>query len=782
VKLIVWPTLAVCLAATPSLAARATATEGTLQTRDGKELVAVPLEHTDVKVRIDGFIADVDVTQRFKNPYSKKIEAVYLFPLPAQSAIDGYELATGGRTIKGELKRKDDAKAIYKAARTSGFVAGLLVQERPNLFTQAVANIEPGATVDVRIHYVQALGYDDGNYELVFPMVAGPRFVPKSSKVDPAAVQPPVLPPGARSGHDIALSVAIDAGVPIAAVRSPSHQIDTTRPSPREALLAIAARDAIPNKDFVLRYDVAGARPEFAVVPHRAGGDGAFFFVAQPPRAPADADVTPKELVFVLDTSSSMQGAPLAKAKQAIARALRGMHADDTFQIVRFDDNASALGGKLIANKPKNVERAMQWLDQLQAGGGTDMTTGIRAALALPHDRARLRVVVFLTDGFIGNEDEILALVQDKIGDARLFSFGVGSAVNRYLLEEMAAIGRGTVQVVRPDEDTDAAVARLEKRIASPLLTDVAIDWHGLAVADVAPARVPDLFAGQPLVLAGRYAKPGSATVTISGKLAGRRVSFDVAVVLPEARERPAIAAIWARGRITELTRKQLRKEDRAIKEQIVALALAHHLMSAYTAFVAVDTSKKTKGGAPEQVAVPVEVPDGLRSTTGNYGGSGGGAIYGMEGGTIGYGHGGGIAVASHAAYVKSYDAVDYGDSGGGGAPTIPPHQPVAKAPAPVKPVSVASPAEPKPSPARVEKEKKTEASETADAAMRADIGRCWVGSGHGTLKVAIEFDGDGAARSVDVQGDPSVGACVRAASKKWRAKAARRVDLAVAK
>jgi len=777
--------IAIMLGITPAWAGKTAVTEGKLETRDGKEIVAVPLEHTEVRVRIDGFIADVEVEQRFQNPYSHKIEAIYLFPLPAQSAVNGYELATGGRTIKGEIKLKDDARAIYKAAKTQGYVAALLTQERPNLFTQSVANIEPGATVDVRLRYVQALSYDAGAYELVFPMVAGPRHVPKSAKVDAAAVQPAVLPAGMRSGHDIGLSVSLDAGVPVRGVRSPSHAIELETVSAREAKVKIGAHDTIPNKDFILRYDVAGDRPEFAVVPHRAGGAGSFFFMAQPPVQPEAAQVTPKELVFVIDTSSSMQGRPLEKAKAAIARALRGMRPDDTFQIVRFDDAASALGARPIANKPRNVELALAWLNGLEAGGGTDMTTGIRAALAFPHDRARLRVVVFLTDGFIGNEDEILALVQEQLGASRLFSFGVGSAVNRYLLEEMAAIGRGTVQVVRPDEDTEAAVARLERRIASPLLTDIEIDWKGLAVEGVSPARIPDLFAGQPLVLAGRYARPGAATVTIKGKLAGRAVSFDVPVTLPEARDRAAIAAIWARGRIAELTRQQLRAEQPEIKQQIVELALANHLMSRYTAFVAVDASRRTAGGAPEPVAVPVEVPAGLHSTQGDYGGSGGGGIYGVEGGVV---SGAIVKPGFTDGRAAGFAVMRDGDAGGvpGGvlearrvdtSPAPPPPPP------PPPPVSLAPPpAIARPAPKPPAQQGKAPAPDTPEATIRADIDQCR--GARGTLRVSIDFDPGGALASVMVAGgdNAEVANCVRWAGRRWRSLARKHIDLAITK
>jgi Ca-activated chloride channel family protein len=618
---------AVVLCAAPAVASSTVdtaPTEGTLLTREGKKVVPVPLDHTEVTIRVDGFIAEATVEQRFVNPYDHKIEAVYLFPLPTQAAVNGYEIRTSGRTIKGELRLRDEARKIYKDAANKGHVAALLTQERPNLFTQKVANIEPGAEIVVVMSYAQALRYDAGAYELVFPLVAGPRHVPKSSKLTreaAAAVQPQVLLPGMRSSHDVAIHVELDAGVPIQGVRSPSHAIEAAVAA-RTAKIALAAGDTIPNKDFILRYDVAGDRPEVAVVAHRAAGaePGSFFLMMQPPKAPADAEVTPKELVFVIDTSSSMNGLPLEKARALVHTALGGMGPEDTFQIVRFDDAASALGAAPIANKPRNVQLALEWLDALEAGGGTDMTTGIRAALDFPRDPARLRVVAFLTDGYIGNEDEILAVVKEELGDARLFSFGVGSAVNRYLLEEMAELGRGAVQVVRPDEDTTAAVERFHDRIARPLLTDVTIDWGGLAVEGVTPAAIPDLFADQPVVLLGRYTAGGSAKVTLRGRMAGRKVTMPVDLALPDDAANPAVAAVWARTRIAELSREQLRKEVPAVKDEIVALALRHSLMTPYTAYVAVATHVKTDGVATT-VAVPVEMPEYVAPPAGRHGG-----------------------------------------------------------------------------------------------------------------------------------------------------------------
>jgi Ca-activated chloride channel family protein len=511
----------------------------------------------------------------------------------------------------------------------------------------------------VTLRYVEPLGYADGAYELVYPMVAGPRHVPATSKLtdeEARAVQAPVLPAGLRSSHDIEVNVAVDAGVPVGEITSSSHHLSIARGGASHAWISLAAGDTVPNKDFILRYTVAGAHPEFAVVANRAdlAKDGSFFFVAEPPRAAAPAQVTPKEMVFVIDTSSSMRGRPLAKAREAIHHALAAMNPDDTFQIIRFDDDASALGARPIANKPRNVELALAWLDAIEAGGGTDMMTGVRAALEFQHDPARLRIVAFLTDGFIGDEDEILGLVQEKLGASRIFSFGVGSAVNRYLLEELATIGRGAAQIVRPDEDTTAAVEQFTARIAQPVLTDVSIDWHGLAVKDVTPAGIPDLFVGQPIVLSGHYSGPGSAKVTVHGRAAGREVSFEVPVALPALEPlHAAVPDVWARARIGELSRKQLRGEREEIKKEIIALALERRLVTRYTSFVAVDASRVTSGGKAETVPVPVEIPEGVdldrQQANQAYGGGEGGMLHmapskmydsDFGGGGIGYAHG----------------------------------------------------------------------------------------------------------------------------------------------
>jgi Ca-activated chloride channel family protein len=630
-RVIPWLAVATCavgvLAVAPPARAAGT-TEGRLVARRGNETVDVPLRHTDVHIRVDGNLADATVVQTFDDPYADPIDAVYLFPLPDHAAVTELTITVGDRTIRGAIHERAQAKRIYEAARDAGFTAALMTQERPNLFTQEVANLAPHAPIAVTIRYVEPLAYADGGYQLDFPMVAIPRHG------GDASVTPTVLPPGTRGGRDIALAVDLDPGVTVESIASPSHRVVVTGNH-----VALAADDTIPDKDFTLRYTVAGAAPKLGVTSYRDGGDGSFVLVAQPPATTAAPPITPREVIFALDTSASMRGAPLAKAKQLVHRVVETLRADDTFQVVQFDDTASALGAAPIANKPRNVALALDWVDRLDAGGGTELATGIDVALAQPHDPARLRVVVLVTDGYVGNEDDILRDALAHAGAARLFAFGVGSAVNHWLLDELTEAGRGSVQYVRPDDDTRVAVDAFRARIDAPVITDLAIDWGGLAVSDVTPHALPDLFASQPLVIAGHYARGGSGVVTVRGKRDGRDVAFAVPVTLADRdASRPALAQVWARRRIAELERAQLRADDPARVRDLVAVSLAAHVLTRYTAFVAVDDHPAAAGRAARRVVVPVDIPEavGYGFAIGTYGtighGYGAGDGYGVSG------------------------------------------------------------------------------------------------------------------------------------------------------
>jgi Ca-activated chloride channel family protein len=569
----------------------------------------------------------VEVTQRFTNPYDKKIEAVYVFPLPNRAAVDDMTIQVGERTIQGVIKKRDEARQIYESARRAGHVAAILDQERPNIFTQSVTNILPGNEIEVTIRYFEALPYQSNAYEFSFPMVVGPRFIPghptssgnrgwapnTSDVPDASRITPPILQPGTRSGHDISLKVTLDAGTELRDLASPSHRVAIQKKGSQRALIELAPDDSIPNKDFVLRYKVDGTAPALVLLPHRDDGDGYFLALIQPEAQPADEAITPKEMIFVVDGSGSMRGFPMEKVKEAMRHALRNLNPRDTFQIVRFSNGAETFAPYPVPATRENIQQGLGYVEALSGHGDTIMLEGVKTALSYHDDPERLRIISFMTDGYIGNENQILVYLEENLGRARLFSFGVGSSVNRFLLDKMAEFGRGAVEYVLLQDDAEAPVHRFYERIRNPYLTDIEIDWGGLAATDVYPERIPDLFLGQPVVLHGRYSAPGKGTITLKARLGGRPYHQKLIVDLPERREDgEAIGSLWARARIEDLSNRQIVDPDPGIVHEITDVALAHRLVSAYTSFVAVEEQLVTGSDEPVLVEVPVEMPEGV--------------------------------------------------------------------------------------------------------------------------------------------------------------------------
>ncbi len=604
---------------------------------EGKPTQAFPLKHTDVQIQVSGPLARAQVTQQFENPYPDKIEAVYTFPLPQNAAVDDMTLTVGDRVVKGKIKKREEARAIYEAAKRRGNVAGLLDQERPNIFTQSVANILPGEQISITISYVEALSYDAGRYSVMFPMVVGPRYIPGESLAqepspqplgggwaydtdqvpDASRITPPVLKPDMRSGHDLSLSVTIESGVAIQDIRSTTHDIEVSNHNNSQAEVRLKRESTIPNKDFILTYRVAGKNIEDAILTHRKGQDGFFTLLLQPPdRVTTDA-VTPKELVFVLDTSGSMSGFPLDKAKETMRLAIEGLNPHDTFNLITFAGDTHILFPEPVRATPSNVRKAQNFLASRRGGGGTEMMKAIRTALDPSDSQEHVRIVCFMTDGYIGNDLAIVDEIQQH-PNARVFAFGIGNSVNRFLLDKMAEHGRGEVEYVGLQDDGSAAAHRFHERVQHPLLTDISIDWEDLDVSEVYPKRLPDLFSAKPLVVKGRYTTPGKATIRLRGKVAGRSVVRNIEVEFPGYEPRhDVLATLWARTKIADLMAKDYRGIQRGttktnVKDAITQLGLDYRLMTQFTSFVAVEELVITEGGRPRRVDVPVEMPDGV--------------------------------------------------------------------------------------------------------------------------------------------------------------------------
>jgi len=627
----------------------------------GEAVGNCPLEHTDVLAEISGILSSVKVTQRFSNPFREPIEAVYTFPLPHDAAVNEMTIHVGERVIRGVIKRREEARADYERARSAGKLAALLDQERPNIFTQSIANILPGQQIDVTIRYLETLRYADGGYKFVFPMVVGPRYIPGSTVgregggwspdtdrvPDASRITPPVAEEGVRAGHDISIEVTLDAGVPFKHLRAVQHDVVIQQRDPQGAVVRLQDKSVIPNKDFMLAWDVAGSELSDGLVTHRAGQDGYFMLLLQPPLRAVPSRITAKELVFVLDTSGSMSGFPIEKAKETMKLALDGLYAGDTFNLITFAGDTHILFPEPVRATRENLAQAQAFLESRSGGGGTEMMRAIRAALAPSDSQTHVRIVCFMTDGFVGNDLEIIAEVR-KHPNARVFAFGIGSSINRFLLDRIAAEGRGEAEYVTLSGDAAAAARRFHERIRNPLLTDITIDWGGLNVVDVLPRRIPDVFSAAPVVVCGRYTGGGTGFVRLRGRANGNEVVRDLTLPLPESEPRhEALGQLWARQRIEDLMRTdyagiQHGNLQPEIREAITALGLLHALMTQFTSFVAVEEKAVAEGGKTRRIDVPVEMPEGVShegifgppssGVTGVVGGVPGGVVGGVVG------------------------------------------------------------------------------------------------------------------------------------------------------
>jgi Ca-activated chloride channel homolog len=598
--------------------------QGSLVVERENTLVPLPLKHTDVQAAIHGYIASVTVVQQYQNPFEHKIEARYVFPLPENAAVDEFIMIIGDRRIRGIIRDRAEAERIYQDAKAQGYVASLLTEERPNIFTQSVANIEPGKQIDVRIHYFHTLAFDDGWHELVFPMVVGPRFNPAGSKDGIRSVareaagtsgqktEVQYLAPAERSGHDISLAVELHGAVPVEQVVCRSHQVSTRHHTPTHASITLSANDAIPNKDFVLRYRVSGEAVKAGLLAAETERGGFFSLVLYPPVELRQVERQPLELVFVLDCSGSMDGVPIQQARAAVRRGLQLLRAGDSFQLINFSMSASQLGQSPLDATPENVQRGLRYIERLDAEGGTMMIEGIKAALDFPHDPERLRFVCFLTDGFIGNETDILTAVKQRVAAARIFSFGVGSSPNRYLLDSMARLGRGAVAYLSDKDDGAAVMNAFFERIRHPGMIDLKLDWPNADITEAFPARLPDLFVGRAVTINGRFRGQLQQELHVLGKVGSQMVRVPVRVQRSDTAGN-SLASVWARAKIASLTDESLEAGGNSRwPEAVRQVALDFNLVSAYTAFVAVDASAPTTGEAARTVPVAVPVPAGL--------------------------------------------------------------------------------------------------------------------------------------------------------------------------
>jgi Ca-activated chloride channel family protein len=590
----------------------------------------LPLKETRVRARLSGFVAEVEVTQRYENPSAAAIEAVYVFPLPENAAVNQMRMTVGGRTIDAVIDERNAAKRTYDKAKSLGFSAALLEQERPNVFTQSVANIPPKEAIEVTSRYVQDLSYDSGIYEFVFPMVVGPRFIqgapadrPDSGTgtkrdtnvvPDGSRITPAYMGQGQRSGHDISIEIVTEPGIALGEYAAITHAVDVKTDPEGLSHISLSSKDQIPNRDFVLRYRVAGERPRGAMLVSNKD-QGFFSLTIEPPDLDVDQLVGRREVVFVVDVSGSMNGTPIALCQQAMRTALGKLRPVDTFNVITFAGSTAKLFPSARPANDVAIREALDFVDKMRAGGSTMMLDAVSAALTPDVGEGRNRYVFFMTDGYVGIEDQItratrsfVSTLESKNMKAKVFGFGVGSSPNRALLDDIAREGKGLTVYATGREHPGRAVNQFFRYIDRSVLRDVSIDWGGMQVSDVFPTEMPDLFASHPITIHGRFRGAPSRPPVVHATTAVGPLELPVEIIPPKGGERRVLGTLWARTKIAWLE-GDLASGDPRAQGEITRLGVEFGLVTRFTSFVAVDTSRRVGDGAPARVNQPQERP-----------------------------------------------------------------------------------------------------------------------------------------------------------------------------
>lgn len=582
------------------------------------ETERLPLRETSARVDVAGVIARVRVRQVFENGGNRPIEAVYVFPGSTRAAVHGMRMKVGGRVTEAHIDRRQAAREDYEAARAQGRRASLLELERPNVFTMNVANVMPGDRIDVELDYSELLVPEDAVYELVYPAVVGPRYAGHADPQGDRWMANPHLPAGQPAPYKFDVAVHLETGVPLEEVSSPSHEIDVRYGSASSADVLLRSPGQGGDRDYVLRYRLADDRIETGLLlsPPEAGGEGFFALMMEPPRSPAPAQIPGREYVFLLDVSGSMHGFPLNTAKALMRKLLGQLRPTDRFNLALFSGANYVMSPRgSVTATPANIGPALELVERQTGGGGTELRGGLEAAYRIPRGpQAMSRTVVVVTDGYVGVEAQAFRFIRERLDEANLFAFGIGSSVNRALIEGMARAGQGEPFVVLRPEKAAAEAERLRAMIEQPVLTHISVGFDGFRAAEISPGKVPDLMARRPLVVFGKWSGQPAGRIRVTG-IGGGGARFEQAVeVRPEAAtlHNEALRWLWARSWVATLDDERHMGGGKPVEEAITDLGLRYSLLTAFTSFVAVDQEIANHGGQATTVRQPLPMPAGV--------------------------------------------------------------------------------------------------------------------------------------------------------------------------
>jgi len=584
---------------------------------DDPAIDQLPLKATSVIANIAGVIADVKVTQVYRNEGKKPLEAIYVFPASTKASVYGMKMTIGDRTITAKIKKREEARAAYEQAKQEGRSASLLEQQRPNVFQMNVANILPGDEIKTELQYTELITPNAGVYEFVYPTIVGPRYSNQPANTAPSNERwskNPYLHQGEPPPYTFDITARLTPGLPIKEMTCISHKVDIRYEDRSRATAKLEETEKSGgNRDFILRYRLSGEAIESGLLLYQGREENFFLLSVQPPKRVIQTQIPPREYIFIVDVSGSMFGFPLEISKRLMRELLGNLRPTDTFNVLLFSGGSTLLAPQSLAVTPENIRHSIQVIESQQGGGGTELLPALKRALALPRQEKAVRTVVIATDGYVTVEPEAFALIREEIGNANFFAFGIGTSVNRFLIEGMARAGSGEPFVISNPGQAMVLAEQFREYVQTPLLTHIKLDFGGFEVYDVEPAGVPDVFAERPVTVFGKWRGKPTGTITLRGVGGDRSYArtIDVSGVKPLT-DNSALLYLWARTRIAQLgDDNRLQSDDRRITE-ITQLALQYNLLTAYTSFIAIDTEVRRKDGEVSTVTQPLPLPEGV--------------------------------------------------------------------------------------------------------------------------------------------------------------------------
>jgi len=584
---------------------------------DDPGLDQLPLKSTVADVSIAGVIADVKVTQEYKNEGKQTIEAIYVFPASTRASVYGMKMTIGERTVVAKIQEKQKAREEYEQAKQEGKSASLLEQQRPNVFQMNVANILPGDLIKVEMSYTELLIPTDSVYEFVYPTVVGPRYSNQPEATAAASeqwIKNPYLHEGEAPPYTFDIKVTLSGSMAIQDVASNSHKVNVSYDAPSFAKISLdPSEKSGGNRDYILKYRLAGGKIESGLLLYKGESENFFLLMVQPPQRITTAQIPAREYVFIVDVSGSMHGFPLDISKKVLKDLIGNLRASDTFNVLLFSGASELWSKQSLPANPENIAKAIQFIDNQQGGGGTELLPALNQALNLPENKDSSRSFVIVTDGYVSVEKEAFDLIRKSLGKANMFAFGIGSSVNRYIIEGMARVGMGEPFVITGEGEAPAKADKFRKYIQSPVLTRAKIAFSGFEVYDVEPPGIPDVLAERPVIVFGKWKGEPKGSIKLTGVSGDQtyETNFDVSRFKP-VEVNSALRYLWARHKISLLSDYSSVDSNESLVKEITDLGLKYNLLTQYTSFVAIDSLVRNKDGKSATVKQPLPLPQGV--------------------------------------------------------------------------------------------------------------------------------------------------------------------------